>query len=162
RAGEPIRARPTPAAVRAAMWIARHRALGALAGVALAAILAALAIVAIMLSRTRLALGQAERRLRVAEAQLLAEKDPGAAPRAWPALAETDAAPRAIVNDALLSLLERTRERGLLAGHAGRVHDLAFSGDGSLVATACADGRVRAFATATCAPRWSVAVAPGP
>lgn len=143
RLSEPIRARPTPQVVKAWKWVRRHRVLAAAASLATLAVLVSLLVTWLSLRETADALRVARERLRLTEAQLLAETDPGAALRSWLAIA--DEVPRGMVNDAILRLLERTREQAPLLGHAGGVHDVAFAADGQTIATVCADGKVRLF-----------------
>ena len=149
REGLPIRARPTPQFVKAWKWVRRHRLLAGFSCAAALAVLVSLVVTWLSLRETAEALRVARERLRLTQAQLLAETDPGAALRAWLEIA--DEVPRGMANDAILRLLERTREQAPLVGHAGLVRDVAWAPDGQTIATVCADARVRLYSAKSAA-----------
>jgi WD40 repeat protein/tRNA A-37 threonylcarbamoyl transferase component Bud32 len=174
-AGEPIRARQTPAWERGVKWARRRPALAALVGVSLTAAAALLIGGLLFNAQLQIALGQvdqvkrdadvdreaarlanegAQKRLTHAEGLLLTAHSTVALP-ANPTLAlllATEGArrlPGFQANNALQAALENCWEERTLLGHPDEVLAAAYSPDGRRLLTASRDRSARLWDTAT-------------
>jgi WD40 repeat protein len=147
RRRKPIHARRATMPRRLQRWIEREPKLaGALAAVLLC-LVTGLVVTVELLAQARAALKTAHATTALSEAQLLSTRDPSAALEL--ALTAADAAPRALVNDALLKILDHVQLIRAFDGGGGPVLHCDVSPKDDLALSSSESGGVRVFAAAT-------------